>query len=206
MRIGKMMVIIVTGLLLVATLGNSVYSGQEVGKQKPVKIIWKSEDITEKVYPAMAKGKVYVIDSAFFKEVRSYSTVTPMFMKNDVGKWTQLGLRFGIENPTKHQHIVDIRIYTDSNRMRITDLSGIGIFDLQVPSVIAKEKYGEVYYIEEEGKWVSEHIGQSYKTDKVVFREQGEYFLHYIPLEDVVTVLNLKLTHDQETNVITLSP
>ena len=81
-----MMVIIVTGLLLVATLGNSVYSGQEVGKQKPVKIIWKSEDITEKVYPAMAKGKVYVIDSAFFKEVRSYSTVTPMFMKNDVGK------------------------------------------------------------------------------------------------------------------------
>jgi len=184
---------------------NILYAVQDKIKDKPLKIFWQNKDITQKLYPAIGKGRVYVIESNFIREVLGYSMQAPLFKKNNKGKWDQLALRYGIEKPSLHERIFEIRVYICSTLVSITSSSGISNYNIKTPSQKCKKKCGDVYFINEERKWVPEGNGHTYKPDEIKKIKAEEYFLHYVSLEDFCEIFNKQLVYDKENNVFKIS-
>ena len=192
--------ILIGGFFIIANNTPSPAVANE--QNKPIKIYWKNKDITAIVYPTVAKGNVYVMDYNFINVVKGtyYQTISSLFMKNDQNKWQQKALRFGVKNPAKHEHILEVKVYTNTNKMSINDLNGLRQFTLKFPTLKAKKKSGSLLYIYAEAKWVTSGSGTLYVADLVLKRVQGEYVLHYVSLEDLCTVFKLKLLFDAKAN------
>ncbi len=200
MKIKLVFKIIFIVVFMVMYLGNVLYANQINSSSKPLRIIWQNRDIAHKIYPAMGKGKVYVIDKNFIREVLGYSMQSPLFKKNDKNEWSQLALCYGIEKPSLLERVFDIRVYTDSTLVSITNASSINNYNMKLPAVKCKSKSGKLYFIKEERKWTAEGKGYSYEPDKIVEIREGEYFLHYVSLENFCQFLNKELVYYKDSN------
>lgn len=201
----KILLIVLIPFFMVLYFSDILYAAQDKTKEKSLKIFWQNRDITQKLYPAIGKGKVYIIESNFIREVLGYSMQAPLFKKNDKGEWSQLALHYGIEKPSLHERIFNIRIYTGSTLVSITSSSGISNYNMKLPSQKCKKRYGDAYFIDEERKRVPEGNGHTYKSDEIVKIEAEEYFLHYVSLEDICEIFNKELIYDKENNIFKIS-
>ncbi|GAB6274116.1 MAG: hypothetical protein STSR0004_09790 [Peptococcaceae bacterium] len=203
----KKFIMLLMSFFVLSCFSDILYATQDLNKDKPLKIFWQNKDITQKLYPAIGKGKIYIIDKNFISEVRGYSLQAPLFKKNDRGEWSQLALNYVIDTPKPilHEKITDIRVYTDSTLISIADLSGISNHNMKLPTEKCKKKKGKIHFVSEERKLVSEGSGYTYEPDDIVQIKSGEYFLHYVSLEDLCSIFNLKLIFDEQNNIYKIS-
>jgi hypothetical protein len=94
----------------------------------------------------------------------------------------------------------NIRFYTDTKKIGVNSAEGFKTFNLNSVTRIAKKQMGTIDYLEEEQKWVSDTYGKRFVADRSQKSQQGEFYLHYVSLNDMCSFFKLKLSFDEQTN------
>lgn len=187
-------------------LFSNAYANQNNNKgNETIKILLNGKDIAPKVYPAKANGVVYVIEPNMVEKLNSYYSTpkAPYFIKNSEGKLAQYAFVYKPE-PSEMDllgKIINIRFYTGQALAKKNDS---GILDIPLKFKIAKavKKYGDICILNQEQYWNEDG---SYIQDVALQTMKGEYFLHYISLEDICNVFGYTVEYHPDNEVFVIS-